>query len=298
VRSPLEIREPNKVSGAAILRDVRGAYQQQYRDLILPQQKKVAVIRFEAPPNSPQGWVSRMDASRISAEQKVKNIGSLGYEMQHQLLSPKVSEQEFSELLHQLNKDPAVSGVIVQFPPPPRLQGAVADLAPSKDIDALLGERSSHQACATADGIVRLAEPFLTGQPTVAVIGSDGFVGRGVVEMLGRHDAQIMLLEFGDDLAQLRGADVVISVTGNPRILGPEHLSPGHRLVVDSGFVPQPSGGVLGDVQAEASGIPQRITPVPGGIGPVEMAVLLERMVRLDANPALAPWRLVLPEGP
>jgi methylenetetrahydrofolate dehydrogenase (NADP+)/methenyltetrahydrofolate cyclohydrolase len=82
----------------------------------------------------------------------------------------------------------------------------------------------------------------------------------------------------------------VVSAVGNPHFLTEQHIRPHHRLVVDSGFLPQDDGSIAGDIAPSARQVPQYITPVPGGIGPVEMAVLMERMVRLDVDPAREPW--------
>ena len=140
-------------------------------------------------------------------------------------------------------------------------------------------------------------EPFVQDKPTVAVVGSQGFVGQGVVNLVRRHDVHVIQLDIDDDLSRVRNAKVVISVTGSRGILRPGLILPTHRLVVDSGFVPEPGGGVSSDVAPEAVNIPRQITPVPGGIGPVEMAILLERLIRKEVDPTLPPWRLVDPEG-
>lgn len=298
VETELRVDEPNRISGRKILRDVRTAYVDEYGSAIEEMGKKVAVIRFDSAPEDPDAWKAKMDASRVSAEQKVKNIGALGYQVEHELLSPTKSPDEFRQVLEQVNDDPAVSGVIVQMPVDRKFEQMVPLIEQSKDIDALLKDRSPQAACATADGITKVVEPFLAGNPTVALVGYGGFVGGGVLRLLEQRGVDPVLLDFGDDLRQVRDADIVISVTGAPGILGPEHLRPDHLLVVDSGFVPQPDGSIRSDVRGEASAIPQHVTPVPGGIGPVEMAVLLERLVRKDADPTLPPWRAVRPESP
>lgn len=163
---------------------------------------------------------------------------------------------------------------------------------PAKDIDALLKGRSPYPACATAEGIYRVAEPFATDRPSIAVVGSKGFVGQGVVTMLRADGHDPMTLDHGDRLERVRDADIVISVTGSPGILTPDHIQPHHRVVIDSGFVPQADGSVRGDVRAEAYGIPQNLTPVPGGIGPVEMATLMERVVRQEVDPDVVSWKV------
>ncbi|MFE7840689.1 bifunctional 5,10-methylenetetrahydrofolate dehydrogenase/5,10-methenyltetrahydrofolate cyclohydrolase [Streptomyces sp. NPDC057474] len=180
----------------------------------------------------------------------------------------------------------------MQFPPPAHLQPLVQRMDPAKDIDALTKGRSPYNACATAEGICRVVEPFAKDDPVIAVVGSKGFVGQGVVTTLREQGHRLMELDAGDDLRRVRDADIVVSVTGNPGILGPDHLRPHHRLVVDSGFVPQADGSVKGDVQRSAYDIPQHLTPVPGGIGPVEMATLMERVVRREVDPAAPAWKV------
>jgi len=99
-------------------------------------------------------------------------------------------------------------------------------------------------------------------------------------------------LDVGDDLGRTADADIVISTAGNPHILTREHLREHHRLVVNAGFSPRGGGVVFGDIHPDALAIAQYRTPVPGGVGPVEMAVLMERLVRQTVDSALPAWRL------
>ncbi|MER7164910.1 tetrahydrofolate dehydrogenase/cyclohydrolase catalytic domain-containing protein [Micromonospora sp. NPDC000207] len=234
-------------------------------------------------------WQARTNASRISAEQKVVNFTKIGLDVDHLVLPARVAPAQFAATIKRANVDPTVTAIIVQQPVPARLRQFVQDIAPHKDIDALT-ENSHQQVCATAEGIWRVVQPFVRDAPAVAVVGARGFVGRGVVHRLVEHGHDPLLLDLGNDLAAVRDADIVISVTGSPGLLGLEHIRPEHRLVVDSGFVPLLDGGVAGDVSPLAAGVPQYITPVPGGIGPVEMAVLVERAVRKELAPDLPPW--------
>ncbi len=285
------------VRGGPILSGVHSS-NDQYRPAIAAAGKKVTIVRFEAQPNSSDEWWARMEASRISAEQKVKNFSRLGFTVDDVKLSDSVSPAEFLDVIRRANEDPAVSGIIVQFPPPDQVNDSIGEIAPEKDFDALLDQESPYPACATAEGIWRLVEPFAHDHPQIAVVGSNGFVGRGVVRMLEANGHQPIQLDIGDDLNRVKDADIVISVTGKPGVLGPEHLKPEHRLVVDSGFVPQRDGSpVRGDVQPEATSIPQHITPVPGGIGPTEMAILMERAVRKEAAPNLPSWHYAGPSA-
>lgn len=279
------------VSGRGVLRQARELYAH-YRPAVQPTGMKVAVIRFTPAATDPPDWRVRLEASRISAEQKIKCFEHLGFRADHVVLPPGVGRGEFREVLEGYNADPATRAIIVQFPPPRDLAPVVDGMDPAKDIDALLKGRSPYPACATAEGIYRVAEPFATDRPAIAVVGSKGFVGQGVVTMLRADGHDPMTLDHGDRLERVRDADIVISVTGSPGILTPDHIQPHHRVVIDSGFVPQADGSVRGDVRAEAYGIPQNLTPVPGGIGPVEMATLMERVVRQEVDPDVVSWKV------
>ncbi|MEU8030697.1 bifunctional 5,10-methylenetetrahydrofolate dehydrogenase/5,10-methenyltetrahydrofolate cyclohydrolase [Streptomyces sp. NPDC049099] len=280
-----------RLSGTTLLRSV-GENLAPYRRVIEPAGQQVAIIRFAAAAGDPPLWHLRMEAARVSAEQKVKAFSRLGFGVDHRLLTPPVAPSEFADLLDAFNKDRKTAAVIVQFPPPPHLTPLVQRLDPAKDIDALLEDRSRYPACATADGIARLVTPFATDNPTVAVVGARGFVGRGVVRLLSNRGLQVRELDTGDDLRAVHEADIVVSATGQPHILTPDHIRPHHRLVVDSGFMPRPDGSVAGDVRPDAATVPQYVTPVPGGVGPVEMAVLMDRIVRQEADAGLKPWQL------
>ncbi|MFF6927684.1 tetrahydrofolate dehydrogenase/cyclohydrolase catalytic domain-containing protein [Streptomyces californicus] len=279
------------VSGRDVLRQARELYAH-YQPAVQPTGMKVAVIRFTPAATDPPDWRVRLEASRISAEQKIKSFEHLGFRADHVVLPPGVGRGEFREVLEGYNADPATRAIIVQFPPPRDLAPVVDGMDPAKDIDALLKGRSPYPACATAEGIYRVAEPFATDRPSIAVVGSKGFVGQGVVTMLRADGHDPMTLDHGDRLERVRDADIVISVTGSPGILTPDHIQPHHRVVIDSGFVPQADGSVRGDVRAEAYGIPQNLTPVPGGIGPVEMATLMERVVRQEVDPDVVSWKV------
>ncbi|MFM9697647.1 tetrahydrofolate dehydrogenase/cyclohydrolase catalytic domain-containing protein [Streptomyces europaeiscabiei] len=279
------------VSGRDVLRQAKELYAP-YRDAVAPTGQRVAIIRFRPAENDPAEWKVKLEASKVSAEQKVKSFEHLGFRADHVVMPPGTTRAQFAEALERANRDPATRAIIVQFPPPAHLQPLVQRMDPAKDIDALTKGRSPYTACATAEGICRVVEPFARDDPLIAVVGSKGFVGQGVVTTLREQGHRLMELDAGDDLRRVRDADIVVSVTGNPGILGPDHLRPHHRLVVDSGFVPQADGTVKGDVQRAAYDIPQHLTPVPGGIGPVEMATLMERVVRREVDPDAPSWKV------
>jgi methylenetetrahydrofolate dehydrogenase (NADP+) / methenyltetrahydrofolate cyclohydrolase len=281
-----------RIPGRAILREVLAAYQP-FQAAIRNRQIRVLILRFVATGDPTATWASRMQASAVSAQQKVAVFTSLGAEVENVVLPDTVAAAEFVDRIEAANTDPRFAAIIVQTPPPARLLAELDRIAPAKDIDAL-GQDSPRLACATAEGITKIAAPFLGPATTTAVVGSRGFVGSGVVAQLHRQGHTVLELDAGDDLRRAREADIVISTTGRAGLLTTEHLHSGHRLVIDSGFVPYPTGPV-GDVHPSAQHLPQAITPVPGGIGPVEMATLAERFVIQQASPRLASWRYLAP---
>ncbi|GAA1388514.1 hypothetical protein GCM10009613_25950 [Pseudonocardia kongjuensis] len=283
----IDTPQTRTIPGRAILAEVRDTYRDAYAVTLQEHGTRVVVVRFESTTDDTD-WAARMEASRVSAEQKVRTFTALGATPDHIVVPDSVGISEIAGIIHRANDDPQVAGIIVQAPPPQAVLALLNEIDPAKDIDAL-GIFSPRTACATADGVVRIAEPYLP-DARIAVVGSSGFVGSGVVTLLrqGGHDP--MLFEDGDDLRGLREADVVLSTTGSPWLLTSDHIHAEHRLVVDSGFTPHPDGP-RGDLHPGAAAQPLVVTPVPGGIGPVEMAVLAERLVQQHAAPELDSWR-------
>ncbi|MGH3671807.1 MAG: tetrahydrofolate dehydrogenase/cyclohydrolase catalytic domain-containing protein [Pseudonocardiaceae bacterium] len=279
------------LSGSDILRMVRDDLSR-YRADIESRGQRVTIIRFDATAADPPQWRWRMEASRISAEQKMKAFDHLGFALDHVALAADTSRAQFAALLEARNRDPATVAVIVQLPAPARLVALIQLLDPAKDLDGLLKGRSRQVGCATAEGICRLVAPFTDPGALVAVVGARGFVGGDVVRLLKDEGRLVTELDAGDDLRRAAEADIVISTAGSPHILTREHIREHHRLVVDAGFSPRGGGVVFGDLHPDAVGIPQYRTPVPGGVGPVEMAVLMERIVRQEVDPGLPAWAL------
>ncbi|MBC3189481.1 hypothetical protein H7X46_00150 [Pseudonocardia sp. C8] len=144
------------------------------------------------------------------------------------------------------------------------LRALLNEIDPSKDLDSL-GIFAPRLACATADGIVRIAEPYLDRTQQVAVVGSSGFVGSGVVALLRDAGHDPILLNAGDDLHRVRDADVVLSTTGVPGLLTGEHLHSEHRLVVDSSTPPHTARAATWRPRPPHS--PSASPPYPAGSG-------------------------------
>ena len=205
----------------------------------------------------------------------------------HQHLPADTSQEKVAALLDDLAADPAVSGILLQLPVPEGLDGAalVGRIPPGKDVDGLttasvglLARGLPGLRPCTPSGIIELLDSYdveLSGTPTV-VVGRSELVGRPVAALLvGRNATLTICHSRTRDLAAVcRGADVLVVAAGKQAIIGADAVKPG-ATVIDVGMHRTPQG-LRGDVDFEAvREVAGELTPVPGGVGPVTIAMLL-----------------------
>jgi methylenetetrahydrofolate dehydrogenase (NADP+) / methenyltetrahydrofolate cyclohydrolase len=196
---------------------------------------------------------------------------------------------EIRAALRRLSADAAVHGIILQTPLPPGVD--VADLTPAidpaKDVDganpASLGRLAAGLPAfppATAEAVLALLDHHgvaLSGRHAV-VVGRSTVVGKPAAHLLLDRDATVTICHSRtrDLPAITRQADVLVAAAGRPGLITAEHVSPG-TVVIDVGTNPTADGGLVGDVDpsVRAAGL----TPVPGGVGPVTTALLLQHTV-------------------
>ena len=258
--------------------------------------KSVTIVLFQPPSgliNEP--LLALYSAAVTSTNQKVKTFNFLGCHVNRIELPASTSAREFREILADAVVNRGSLGIIVQNPvSEAKLRAEIAKMPPQLDIDGI-NETSVFQASATSEAISRLVSDFAIASDRVAVVGSMGFVGSGVVKLLLPEDIEIIELDKskGDTDSQIKqgvlDADLVVTATGQANLIQPDYLKPEHKLVIDAGFIPQEDGLILGDISKEAYDIPQYLTPVPGGVGPTQMAVLLERIMKV-AKIEIQPW--------
>jgi len=264
------------IRGGEILRLVK-AKSEPFRDSFSG--KNVTIVRFLPPSSVGDSLLAKYRAAEISAVEKVKIFTYFNCDVNYVLLSSSATPLEFRETIENANADEDTIGIIIQNPLPRLLVPELRFLSPNKDLDGMLSLHpfSLFRASATSEAIVRLVRAFATENSKVAVVGGRGFVGGGVAYLLELYAIKSLVLDLGDDLTKTNEADIVVSATGIPEILNETHLNSSHQLVVDAGFIPIANKVVFGDVKTSAYNIPQNITPVPGGVGPLQMATLLER---------------------
>jgi methylenetetrahydrofolate dehydrogenase (NADP+)/methenyltetrahydrofolate cyclohydrolase len=191
-----------------------------------------------------------------------------------------------------LSADPAVHGIILQTPLP--ADAVVEDLAasidPAKDVDGAnplsLGRLAAGLpafAPATAEAVLALLDSHgipLSGAHAV-VVGRSTVVGKPAAHLLLQRDATVTVCHSRTkDLAAVtRTADVLVAAVGRPELVTAEHVAE-DAVVIDVGTNPTPDGGLVGDVDAgSVTGRAAGLTPVPGGVGPVTTALLLQHTV-------------------
>ncbi|MEL6238345.1 MAG: bifunctional methylenetetrahydrofolate dehydrogenase/methenyltetrahydrofolate cyclohydrolase FolD [Pseudomonadota bacterium] len=251
-------------------------------------------------------------ASQVYVRNKGKATLAANMESFEHRLPADTSEAELLALVEQLNTDPAVDGVLVQLPLPKHLdeQSIIAAISPDKDVDGFhvinAGRLSVGQSgfvpCTPLGCMMLLTDQLgdLSGLEAV-VIGRSNIVGKPMAQLLLDANATVTIAHSRtrDLKAVVARADIVVAAVGRPEMIGKDWLKPG-ATVIDVGInrlPPEPGaekGRLVGDVAfGEASEIAGAITPVPGGVGPMTIAVLLR-------NTAVAAFRragLAPPEG-
>ncbi|HEY6557659.1 MAG TPA: bifunctional methylenetetrahydrofolate dehydrogenase/methenyltetrahydrofolate cyclohydrolase FolD [Polyangiaceae bacterium] len=228
-------------------------------------------------------------ASLLYTRNKEKAALEIGMAGKLHTLPATVSEAELLRLVRQLNTDPDVDGILVQMPLPKgiRSEAILETIDPSKDVDgfhavnvgALWSGQQGLVPC-TPRGCMRLlaeAGVKLAGARAV-VVGRSNIVGKPMAALLLAEHATVTIAHSRtrDLTERCREADVLIAAVGRARLLGADAVKPG-AVVIDVGQNRDEQGKLCGDVDyAAAEPIASAITPVPGGVGPMTIAMLLD----------------------
>jgi methylenetetrahydrofolate dehydrogenase (NADP+)/methenyltetrahydrofolate cyclohydrolase len=239
-------------------------------------------------------------ASAVYVAGKRRACAEVGIADLHRHLASGVPEGQVAGLLDELNGDPDVSGILLQLPVPDYMDGAAltARIAPEKDVDGLTPINAGRLAqgvpglrpC-TPRGVIELLDAYgvaLEGAEAV-VVGRSNLVGRPVAAMLLEGNATVTTCHSRTrDLAAVcaRG-DILVAAVGVPGLIGSEHVKEG-AVVIDVG-ISRTEEGLRGDVDFEAaSRRAWLITPVPGGVGPMTIAMLLRNTLTAFGGSALS----------
>lgn len=237
--------------------------------------------------------VGENPASRVYVRNKVRACEETGVRSELFELPVNVSEEALIDRILTLNDDDDVHGILVQLPLPKHIDAAKVQeaVSPAKDVDAfhavnlgaLLAGRPRLLPCTPA-GVMRLLEHGgvpLAGRHAV-VIGRSNIVGKPLALLLLQKDATVTICHSkSHDLEALaRSADVLVAAVGRAKLITGAMVKPG-ACVIDVGINRLADGSLCGDVDyASASAVAGWITPVPGGVGPMTIAMLLENCLR------------------
>lgn len=227
-------------------------------------------------------------ASEIYVANKHKACEAAGMGSVHHGLAEDTPQDELIALVEQLGADDSVDGILVQLPVPKHIDpdAVVSAINPAKDVDGLTPGSAGLLATGrpglvpcTPAGVIELLDHEgveIAGAEAV-IVGRSNLVGRPLFSLLlGRNATVTICHSRTRDLAEVcRRADILVAAVGVPELIGRDHVKPG-AVVIDVGMN-RTDDGLRGDVNfPEVSEVAAAITPVPGGVGPMTIAMLLE----------------------
>lgn len=228
-------------------------------------------------------------ASRTYVNNKKKACAEVGIRSLEFALSKETSQKELEELVQRLNKDPDVDGILVQSPLPRGLdeKAIVNEIDPQKDVDAFHPVNVGHIMIGdykllpcTPAGIMELLhhENISVEGKRCVVIGRSNIVGKPMAMLLLHANGTVTICHSKTkDLKDIcKQADILVAAVGKTKFVTKEMVKPG-AVVIDVGMDRDENGKLFGDVDYEAvEPIASAITPVPGGVGPMTIAMLLK----------------------
>ncbi|MBL8949532.1 MAG: bifunctional methylenetetrahydrofolate dehydrogenase/methenyltetrahydrofolate cyclohydrolase FolD [Myxococcaceae bacterium] len=230
-------------------------------------------------------------ASKVYVTSKKKTAEELGFGSWEHHLDATVTQVDLLALVAKLNADPKVDGILVQLPLPKHIDSnaVLLAIAPEKDVDGfhpvnagnLFQGRPGLVACTPA-GVMRMLEEirFSCSGKNAVVVGRSNIVGRPMAALLINASATVTVCHSKSDVAaEVRRAELVVAAVGVRHLVKGEWVKPG-AVVIDVGMNRGADGKLSGDVEFEAARERASfITPVPGGVGPMTIAMLMSNTV-------------------
>jgi methylenetetrahydrofolate dehydrogenase (NADP+) / methenyltetrahydrofolate cyclohydrolase len=249
------------------------------------------------PPGLAVLMVGDNPASAAYVRNKERACAAVGFASFGQHFPQNTSQAELEQIIHSLNQDDRVDGILIQLPLPDHLDGVALlnEIVPEKDVDGLhpinLGRLVRGEAglrSCTPAGVMRLLQEYQIspqGQQVV-VVGRSILVGKPQALMMLEADATVAIAHSKTpDLAAItRTADILVPAVGIPNLITADMVKPG-AVVVDVGMnrITDPTGKsrLVGDVDfAAVQAVASFLTPVPGGVGPMTVAMLLQNTLQ------------------
>ncbi|QCR32816.1 bifunctional methylenetetrahydrofolate dehydrogenase/methenyltetrahydrofolate cyclohydrolase FolD [Lysinibacillus sp. SGAir0095] len=232
-------------------------------------------------------------ASQTYVRNKQKSCEAIGIFSELIKLPQDVSEEELLEQIRLLNNSEGIHGILVQLPLPSHINEdkVIATISPEKDVDGfspvsvgkmMLGQET-YLPC-TPFGVMKLLEYTgidIAGKHAV-IVGRSHIVGKPMGQLLLQKDATVTYTHSKTpDLPSItKQADIIVAAVGRPNFITKEHVKPG-AVVIDVGINRDENNKLIGDVHfAEVEQLASHITPVPGGVGPMTITMLLYNTVQ------------------
>jgi methylenetetrahydrofolate dehydrogenase (NADP+)/methenyltetrahydrofolate cyclohydrolase len=231
--------------------------------------------------------------STVYVRNKSKACQKVGIEFEEFLYDENLSESELLDVIKKLNEDSSINGILLQSPVPKHIDinKAFRTIAPEKDVDGFnpvnvgnltIGE-DAFISC-TPYGVIRMFEEYnieLEGKNAV-ILGRSNIVGKPMIQcMLNKNATVTVCHSRTNNIEEItKKADIIISAIGKPKFLKENMVKDG-AVVIDVGINRLDDGSIVGDVDFdEVSKKASYITPVPGGVGPMTIAMLLNNVVK------------------
>lgn len=236
------------------------------------------------------------EANKIYIKQKINACNKVGIEPLQFILPESTTEEEIIDLIEKLNNDDTVTGIILQSPIPKGLDfdKCCGHILASKDVDGFTKENvyklylnSDPILPCTVKGIIRILDEYsinLDGADVV-IVGRGNIVGKPLAFAMENRNATVTLAHsHTKNLGDLtKNADIVVAATGVPRMISGDMVKQG-ATVIDVG-VSRIEGHIVGDIDFESvSKIAGAVTPNPGGVGPMTVAMIIDNLIEMDAK--------------
>ncbi len=250
------------------------------------------VAKYGRPPGIAVVRVGEDAASKVYVTSKEKTAKEAGFGSWQHHFPETLSQGDLLAVVHRLNADPLVDGILVQLPLPKHIDANVVleAISPEKDVDGFHAVNAGHLfqgrptlvAC-TPFGVMRMLKEigFDPAGKICVVVGRSNIVGRPMATLLLNASATVVICHSKSDVAaEVRRADLVVAAVGVSRLVKGEWIKPG-AVVVDVGMNRGADGKLSGDVEFDvARERASWITPVPGGVGPMTIATLMANTVQ------------------
>lgn len=254
--------------------------------------KNIAILPFQ--PVFCDILVGNDPASRQYVGMKAKTAERVGFKFRRADFPEDISDDSLVSEIKNICAEPGMRGLIVQLPLPESFdkQKILDSIDPKIDVDCIGSVNSEkfysgrpYVVFPTAAAVMRLLEEKvknLVGKKTV-VVGYGDLVGKPVKFLLERHGAKVDLIRSQTPNPEiiLKEADIIVSATGRPGLITAQKVKPG-AVVIDAGTA-ESAGGIVGDVDRQSlSGVAGWLSPVPGGVGPVTVAMLMKNVFEVS----------------